>query len=60
MYVFIDQQRMPGVQPIFTFRDIESLEETRFHVAFHRDLGHHIDGFGYAADLGGAMEVVEE
>jgi len=27
---------------------------------FHGDPGFYIDGFGYAADLGGAVEVVEE
>lgn len=60
MDVFIDQQRMSGLQPVISFWDIEPLQETRLHVTFHRDLGHHVYGFSYTADLRGAMEVVEE
>ncbi len=51
---------MPGFQPVISFWDIEALEETSFHVSFHRDRGHDVYGFGYAADLRWAMEVVEE
>ncbi len=58
--VFIDQQWMPGLQPVIAFWDIKALEETRFHVAFYRDLGHYVNRLSNTPDLGGAMEVVEE